>query len=200
MQKIAHTKQEMITAARKLIQAKGVASTGLMEIVAAAETSRGSIYHHFPGGKDELICLAIEEAAILAELGILRAGKKGKNAAEVIQKIASLFRQVPENSKWQVGCPVAATAIEGHSQSKIVRDAVANAFSRWSKAIEFTLSEAGLKPEDAKSIGIGIVAALEGGLLLARGLSSSKPYDTIIDLIIAGVATKDKNPPKNKQS
>ncbi|UOG55219.1 TetR/AcrR family transcriptional regulator [Leptospira noguchii] len=196
MQKINRTKQEMITAARKLIQAKGVAATGLMEVVAVAETSRGSIYHHFPGGKDELICLAIEEAAILAELGILRAGKKGKSVSEVIQKIVSVFRQVPENSKWQIGCPVAATAIEGHSQSPIVRDAVADAFSRWSKAIEFTLSKAGLKPEDAKSIGVGIVAALEGGLLLSRGLSSSKPYDTIVDLIIAGVVAKDQS--KNK--
>ncbi|EMJ95672.1 transcriptional regulator, TetR family [Leptospira alstonii serovar Pingchang str. 80-412] len=191
MQKIARTKQEMITAARKLIQTKGVAATGLMEVVTVAETSRGSIYHHFPGGKDELICLAIDEAAVLAEASILRAGKKGRNVVDVIRRIASVFRMIPENSKWQVGCPVAATAIEGHSQSPVVRDAVANAFSRWSKAIEFTLSNAGLEPDKAKLAGVGIIAALEGGLILARGLSSSEPYDAIVDLIIAGVTRKE---------
>ncbi|RHX90405.1 TetR/AcrR family transcriptional regulator [Leptospira stimsonii] len=190
MEKISRTKKEMITAARKLIQAKGVAATGLMEIVSVAETSRGSIYHHFPGGKDELICLAIEEATILAEAGIIRAGRNGRNVAEVIRKIASVFRQTPENSKWQVGCPVAATAIEGHSQPPVVREAVANAFTRWSQAIESTLTNAGLKTKEAKAVGLGLLAALEGGLLLARGLSSSEPYDTIVELIIAGVTVK----------
>ncbi|EMY79039.1 transcriptional regulator, TetR family [Leptospira weilii serovar Ranarum str. ICFT] len=188
----------MITAARKLIQAKGVAATGLMEVVTVAETSRGSIYHHFPGGKDELICLAIDEATVLAEASILRISRKGRSVSEVIRRIASVFRMIPENSKWQVGCPVAATAIEGHSQSEVVRDAVANAFSRWSQAIEFTLLNAGLEPNEAKLAGVGILAALEGGLIISRGLSSSEPYDALVDLIVSGVTAKDRS--KNKQS
>lgn len=187
MPKKSDAKQNMITAARVLMRARGVSGMGLMDVVTAAEAPRGSIYHHFPGGKDELVIAAIDEAAREAEAAILGAGEKGGPPIEVVRHIASAFRFAAEKAKWQIGCPVAATAIEGHLQTPAVRAAVSATFSLWSAAIAHTLVTAGVRDKDAQRLGLGIMSALEGALLLARGMQSAAPYDATVELIMAGL-------------
>lgn len=193
MPKKTSARQDMITATRELLESQGVSATGMLDIVAAAEAPRGSIYHHFPGGKDELVVAAIEEAAALAESAIIRAGQKGGTPAEIVSRIAGVFRYAPEKADWRTGCPVAATAMEGHRQGTAVRAAVESAFSRWSAAVAKGLINAGMAQAEADRLAMSVISSLEGALILARGLHSSAPYDATVELLVNGLQNRARH-------
>ena len=187
MPRKSDAREKMVHAALALMQRRGVGALGLLDVVAAAEAPRGSIYHHFPGGKDQVVIEAIRLAADSAEAAIRGAGERGGTPAEVARRIAAVFRYVPERSQWTTGCPVASTAVEGEHQAEAVRQAVADAFARWAAAAAEALRRAGLEAAAAERAGMALVAALEGGLLLARGLRSAAPYEAAVEAFVAGL-------------
>lgn len=171
----------MIDAAALLIRQRGVSASGMQDIVAEAAAPRGSIYHHFPGGKDELVIAALARVCDLVVTAIGRAAHKSQSADHFVSTIAAIFRGGAEQAGWTEGCPVAATTIEGDRQSIAVREAIAASFSAWQSAIAVGLRQHGR--DDADQEALMILAALEGGLLLARGLRSPAPYDAAVALL-----------------
>lgn len=115
-----------------------------------------------------------------------RASEKSSSAKGFVSAVATLFRAGAEQMAWTEGCPVAATTIEGDRQSPAVRKAVAANFHAWQEAIACGLRQHGRS--DAESEALMILGALEGGLLLARGLRSPEPYDAAVALLHRGLA------------
>jgi TetR/AcrR family transcriptional regulator, lmrAB and yxaGH operons repressor len=183
----------MVQATVALLQRRGVRGVGLLDVVAEAGAPRGSIYHHFPGGKDEVVVAALALAAAGAESAILKAGKDSGSPQQAVRRIAAVFRFLPEKSGWTTGCPVAATAIDGEHQGGAVQHAVNDAFSRWGTAAASVLRDAGLPAKEAEAKGIALIATLEGALLLARGLRSAAPYDTAVEAFVSGLPLKQKS-------
>lgn len=175
----------MIDAATALISQRGVSASGMQDIVAEAAAPRGSIYHHFPGGKDELVVAALARVCNVAVTAIGRAAEKGQSAEGFVAGVALIFRIGAERADWTEGCPVAATSIEGDRQSPAVREAISVTFRAWQAAIARGLRQHGR--DDAESEALMILGALEGGLLLARGLRSPEPYDAAVALLRRGL-------------
>lgn len=175
----------MIAATTSLLAARGPTASGMQDIVGTAKAPRGSIYHHFPGGKDELIIAAIDQTAAHVEAAVLAIAEEATSPADAVLRIAKLFRAGPERSGWRAGCPVAATAVEGHVQADPVRSAVASAFSRWSRACAVVLERSGMKADQASSFALAMIATLEGALLVSRGMQSADPYDAAVNSLVA---------------
>lgn len=187
MPRQSDARDRMVQAAVVLLQRRGVHGVGLLDVVAEADAPRGSIYHHFPGGKDEVIIAAVALAAANAEAQILKAGAAGATPQEVVRRIAAVFRYLPQRSGWTTGCPVAATAMDGEHLTPAVQQAVKDAFDRWGGAAAQVLRNAGWRRGDAQARGLALIAALEGGLLLARAVRSAAPYDAAVEAFIASL-------------
>ena len=185
MPRTSTARAAMVGAATRLLAERGAAAAGLQDIIAVAGAPRGSIYHHFPGGKDELLASAVDATAATVAAAITTACAGAGGPSEAVARVARLFRKGPAASGWTAGCPVAAAATGGDHQGPAVRDAVARAFDLWINALAAGLVLLGLHAERARTLARVVVASLEGAVLLSRGTRSAEPYDAVVDLLMA---------------
>lgn len=176
----------MLAATARLVQRQGMAATGLNEILEASQAPRGSLYHHFPRGKNQLVAEAIGLSAARVTAAIETAMAGSPTVAEAIQAFAGFYEQSLSASDYRDGCPVAATALEAAALGAAeVEAACAEAFAAWQEPIARRLAAEGYLPDEAAGLATFIIASLEGALLLARGARSTGPLKTVAARIAA---------------
>lgn len=166
-------KRKMIERAAVLLATKGLQGTSFSEVLEASGAPRGSLYHHFPGGKDELVLDALDAAGERA-LNYLVA-LKGKPAIEVATAFVGLWRMVLEKSKFGAGCAVVAVTVATEQPELIERAALV--FRGWRVRLAELLAEGGLSPNQAASAAASLIAACEGGVIMARAERAFEPFD-----------------------
>src|SRR5580658_8067500 len=94
----------MVEGAVRLLATRGVEGTSFAEVLEASDSPRGSVYHHFPGGKPELIHAALDLASerALTAMGTTR----GQSATVVVERFLSIWRALLERSQFTAGCAV----------------------------------------------------------------------------------------------
>lgn len=182
MAKGNQVRESMIAATARLVAENGVSATGMQDIVAAAAAPRGSIYHHFPDGKDELLISAIDHYGSGVVTMMERIAEGAPNAQALVARVGAALRQTAEQANWTIGCPIAATTIEGDRQSPPVRAAVAAMLDRWVSTMTAGLSRF-VPTEIAREQSLMVVTSLQGALLVARGMRSGAPYDATAALL-----------------
>jgi len=137
---------------------------------------RGSIYHHFPGGKKQLAEDAIgwTSEQILAHLQACPAS----TAPGVLAWFIDLWRQSVQASGGSSGCPVAGIAIDTGSAADDLIDTARAAFAQWTALLAGQLQETGVPAHRAGPIATATLAAMEGALILCRAERSSQPLET----------------------
>jgi TetR/AcrR family transcriptional regulator, lmrAB and yxaGH operons repressor len=155
-----------VTSAAEMFRARGVHGTGVLAILDRARAPRGSLYHHFPGGKPELVVAALEFEAsrVAGELAALIATDPGPEAA--VMAFAEGLAVSLERSDYRLGCPIATAALEMASDDPSVRNVCALAYRTWQQMITAYLvsrsvADAGERAETA-------LCTIEGALILAR--------------------------------
>ena len=161
------TRDRMVAGAADLVRMHGVHAAGIRQVVAHADAPRGSVQHHFPGGKDQLIAEAVAWAGRHTE-AVLRSC----DAAEVIPKVCGYWRKSLRDTDFLAGCTVFAAAVDG---SDPVRDAVVKAVAGWRDALVTALSGVA-EPGRLATL---ILTAVEGAILLARAERSVAPLDDV---------------------
>jgi AcrR family transcriptional regulator len=170
-------REQMTRSAALLFGERGFSGTGLREVIAHSSTPRGSIYHHFAGGKAELAREAVRHAA--AEV----AGPVG-DAARSGDPIATLhawlehWRRVLEASDFRAGSAVLAVAIEPDEQTG-ARAAAAAAFDGWADSFAATLQGAGVKRKKAARLATLTVSAIEGAVAVSRARGDMLALDHV---------------------
>lgn len=172
------TRQKLIDATGMLLRKQGYHATGLSEIVEESGAPRGSLYFHFPDGKDQLAVAALEQSGEEWRVRIEAAVAGSAGLGQAIDAIVTLLADDLEASGWAHGCPVAAVALE--STSKPVRAAVRAHFTTWQTGVTTRLVEHfGLPAPVAAQLATVALAAIEGGLLLARVQRTREPLITV---------------------
>jgi TetR/AcrR family transcriptional regulator, lmrAB and yxaGH operons repressor len=175
MAKATDSKEKTLAAAARLFRAQGFHGTALQDILATGGSPRGSLYFHFPGGKEEIGSAALAMAGEATRQGIARAAQ----AAESIERFLTLLAQGVasglEDSGFKEGCPIATTALETAAQSDVLRAAASDAFQKWESEIARALQRFGIASSEAGPIATMILSQLEGALLLARTYQSLEP-------------------------
>jgi AcrR family transcriptional regulator len=168
-----------VRAAAGLISERGVAGTGLRDVVAAAGTPRGSLSHHFPGGKDELVIEAVTWSALkLRErLDALAAADPPATVAEVLRATAKWWERGLLAVGFNGGCVVAATVVDGTGTD--VRRAAQQAFESWIDPVTRIATSDSLPPPQARQFAVTVVAAVEGALLLCRSGETLQPLHDV---------------------
>ncbi|UOX88125.1 TetR/AcrR family transcriptional regulator [Amycolatopsis sp. FBCC-B4732] len=162
------TRQRMLDTAADLFQTQGYHATGLTQLTTAGGAPKGSLYFHFPGGKEQLAAEAVRlsgaRTGALLE-AILRDAPDAPTAiSRAIDALAAFLTQ----SDFQRGCPLATVALDAAATSEPIREACADGYSAWHAIFTDYLAGQGLSAGRADELATVVLAAIEGGLLLAR--------------------------------
>jgi len=171
------SRQNMIQSTALLMRERGVDATSFSEVLAHSGAPRGSIYHHFPGGKAQLIEEATRFAGEFTAAGLAAAMRDSEPVAAV-RGFVSLWRKILTRSDFGAGCPVVAAALEG-DRAPAVRDAAAKAFSQWEELLADAVEPHA--PGRAHSIATLIIASIEGAVVLARAQRSVAPLERVAE-------------------
>jgi AcrR family transcriptional regulator len=168
------TRAKMVRGAAALMRERGYSGTGFRELIEASGAPRGSIYHHFPGGKAELAAEAVGYAGDLGRRAVDDALVAGDPVA-ALRAFVELWRADFERSGGRAGCPIVAVAVEAHDEAPELLEAADAAFSRWLDAFAASLRAAGVARGRAERLAALVVSGVEGGIVLSRARRDPQP-------------------------
>lgn len=168
------TRQRMIAAAKACYRRQGVTATGFAEVLERSGATRGTIYHHFPGGKQELAVAVVESSGVNVEQMIRDLGARSESPVEAVTTFVAVCVAALDGTGGEFGCPIAPAVLESPDVGPVL-DAAATAFSAWEEAIALQLVEAGMEDRSAGELATLVIAAVEGGFVLSRATRSSAP-------------------------
>ncbi len=169
----------------RLLRRQGYAATGLNEIVTLSGAPKGSLYFHFPGGKEELAVAAMELAGDQLRGAIEAIVDSSEDLGRALASLVDALADGLEASDFQDGCPIATITLEAASGSQAVRDAAAGAFESWLVPLERRLVADGLDVERAERRALLVLASIEGALILARARRDLTPLTAVRDELVA---------------
>jgi len=169
------TRERMVEATARLIARQGYHATGVAQVLTESEAPRGSLYFHFPEGKQQMAQAAIERLG--QELGgVLQAKLDAKPDVKAgLQSIARMFARQLEATDFQLGCPVATTALEASSDSPGLTAACAQVFEQWTELLAGRLRQERPRIASPERVARTVLALIEGALVLARARRSTEP-------------------------
>ncbi|WP_051178683.1 TetR/AcrR family transcriptional regulator [Nocardia concava] len=173
---VSDSKRRIEVAAAGLLARHGYHGFGLKKLSEAAGLPYGSIYHHFPGGKEEIAVSAITGTGVLVGRMIRQApGDVFGTAATLFDFMATKLA----DTDWTDGCPVGTPALDGGSDVESVRSACVSAFEAMAHGFAEMLTELGMAPGEARDLATTVVAAYEGATILARVRRTDEPLHTV---------------------
>jgi TetR/AcrR family transcriptional repressor of lmrAB and yxaGH operons len=180
---------DLIAATGRLLRRQGYSGTSVSDFLGAAGAANGSLYHHFPRGKEELAHAAIDAAADQVEAALLAALEANDDpvvgAQRSIDGMIAAFEADPRD-----GCPVAPTAMDAAGVSEELRLATAGAFDRWAGVFEHALRRS-RDADIAAAQSRVLLSAIEGALLLdrtSRGTAHLKALRDALPALLASPA------------
>jgi len=168
-------RQRMIESAAQLMRERGVQATSFSEVLAHSGAPRGSIYHHFPGGKAQLVEEATRYAGEFTAAGLI-AALADDDATAAIHRFAGMWRRILERSDFGAGCPVVAATLEGEPSAQ---EAAAAAFGHWETLLADGFHARGVESDRALSIATMFLASIEGAVVLSRAQRSTAPLERV---------------------
>jgi AcrR family transcriptional regulator len=175
MAKTTDSKEKTLSAAARLFTQQGYHGTALQDILDAGGAPRGSLYFHFPNGKEEIGEAAVELTARTVRAFIAHSIETSQTMQAFLTQLARGMAANLERSGYREGCPIATTALETAAQSEILGRAARAGFATWEREIKRGLVRFGMKAGDADRTATMILSQLEGALLIARTYRSLEP-------------------------
>jgi AcrR family transcriptional regulator len=165
----------MAVGAARTLAERGVEGTSFATVLGRTNAPRGSTYHHFPGGKNELLAAALDVASEQA-LAYLEPAR-GRSAKAVVERFVGMWRLLLESSDLRAGCAVIAVTVAGESVELV--DHAGQIFRDWTDMLADMLAEGGLRRREAVDLATLAIAATEGAVALCRAERSLTPLDTV---------------------
>jgi TetR/AcrR family transcriptional repressor of lmrAB and yxaGH operons len=178
-----NVRDRMVESAAQLLARRGLQATSFSEVLELSGAPRGSIYHHFPDGKEQLIESALDAAGAVAIELLDR--KAGAPATEVATWFLHIWREVLVRSNFDAGCAVLAVTVAADSPK--LRDHAAGIFRMWRRRLAELLEQGGLAPDIAAATAATLIAASEGAVALSRAEQSMEPFDLVAEQLLGQV-------------
>ena len=170
-----NVRSNMVDGAVILLATQGVEGTSFKEVLDVANAPRGSIYHHFPGGKSELLLAALERASERA-LEAMEA-TRGKSASEVLDRFLALWQALLDYSQLRAGCAVVSVTVAGPEGD--ILEHVGTIFRAWTDQLAELFVIGGMSADTAHRMATLTIAATEGSVVLSRAEQSRAPFDEV---------------------
>ena len=170
----SETRARVVLSAKERMRRHGVAATSMLDAIADAGASRGSLYHYFPGGKAQLI----EEATVAAcdEYTAAFALIENLDAVDAIPAMVEYWRTQVEATGYSAGCPVVAAALSGE-ETEAARTRAGDGFATWTSSIERMLLTSGVPASRATALASLILSAIEGAVIVSLAQRTAAPME-----------------------
>jgi TetR/AcrR family transcriptional repressor of lmrAB and yxaGH operons len=188
------TRTRMLEATGRLLRQRGYHGTSLNDILAESGAPRGSLYFHFPGGKDQLVIEVTRAnvAEVAAKLGEQLAA--AKSPAVAVRRIAESTAEMLKSSDYARSCPVAPVVLDSTTDIPELIELCRHAFEQWIGLLRDGFVKSGIAEKRARSLAMLVEASLEGMMVICRATRDYKPLlavaDELATVLEAAVAEK----------
>ncbi len=187
---MSDTKERLLVTGERLFRAQGYSGTGLKLLAQEAEAPWSSMYHFFPGGKQQLGAEVVRYAAGRYATLIAKAFAAYVDPADAVAAVFKAEAKILTESKFRNGCPVAAVTLDVASTVEELREPCAEAFDLWIGTIAGGLAATGLPDKDARVLASYVLSSLEGAILLSRAEKSTAPIERTAIFVVQTVRAK----------
>lgn len=177
------TRSRLSASMLELIQTSGYSGTGLNAVIDHAGAPKGSVYFHFPDGKEGLGVAAVDLAATQFAQLIAEAAASAGGAAAAVRAAVEALTSIVSDSDYRLGCPVSVVTLEMGAESQRLRNACAAAFESWIAPTAALLEAEGLDAAPARSLATVVVSTIEGAVILSRATRSPQPLTSAADVL-----------------
>ncbi len=174
-------RRKMVEGAAQLLARNGLQSTSFAEVLEHTGAPRGSVYHHFPDGKDQMVGAAVDLAGDF--LVTLLDKRAGASAVAVTEHFLAIWRSVLAQSNCSSGCAVLAVAVASDSPDLLGHAAAV--FRLWRGRLAALLEQGGLARKEARRFATTLIAAAEGAVVMSRAEQDLEPFDTVAKQLVA---------------
>ncbi|MBA0125863.1 TetR/AcrR family transcriptional regulator [Haloechinothrix sp. YIM 98757] len=169
----------MLTSAVSLLRERGAAGVTVDAVLAHSGAPRGSVYHHFPGGRSELILSAVGLAG--EHIGeLLDEAIADGSPRRALERFVWFWKQTLIDTDYLAGCPVLALAVDSHQNAPQAAELLQEVFASWQTRIQQLLVGAGTPADRAKRLSTLTIAAIEGAVVLCRVHRDTGPLDDVL--------------------
>src|SRR3954447_15322530 len=178
-------RERMIVSTALLVRERGARATSLDAVLQHSGAPRGSIYHHFPGGREQLLREATDYAGEYVARRLERTAPEDPLAA--IDILLDEYRESLLTSDFRAGCAVVAVAVESGEDGPDLRDDVVAAFDRWRQIFARGFATRGIDRARSDELALLVVSGFEGALILSRAYRDLAPLESMRSEIRARV-------------
>lgn len=168
----------MLDSAVLLLRERGAAGVTVDAVLAHSGAPRGSVYHHFPGGRNEMLLGALREAGDYIT-AMVDESVAGGDVRQTVDRLVAFWKRALARTDYRAGCPVVAMAVDSRETVPDSAELVREIFARWHVSLSKVLSANGFPPDRAERVANLIVSALEGAIILCRARRDLTPLDDV---------------------
>lgn len=171
------TRDRMLWGALELMRERGASGVSIDAILERSAAPRGSVYHHFPGGREQILNEALELAGRWVAESI--DPTPSISATEAIDRLVLLWSGILTESDFTAGCPVVGVIAGGGDPALTER---ANAiYALWTDAVQRVLVRDSWPETEAAGLAAVVVASIEGAIVSCRATRSLQPLEAVVD-------------------
>jgi TetR/AcrR family transcriptional repressor of lmrAB and yxaGH operons len=174
-------KSRMVDGAVRLLATRGLQGTSFSEVLELTGAPRGSVYHHFPAGKDELVAAAVDRAG--GNAIALVDSWAGSSPEQVTRNFLAVWREVLTRSHLMAGCSVLAVTIATDSPDLLAH--ASTVFRAWRSHLAELLRQGGIEDAAAQRFAALLVASRAGAVVLSRAEQSLEPFELVAEQLVA---------------
>jgi TetR/AcrR family transcriptional regulator, lmrAB and yxaGH operons repressor len=173
------TRTKMLLSAVEVLRERGAAGVTIDEVLARSGAPRGSVYHHFPDGRTQLIAEALRFAgdAIATTID----GSATDGGITLVRRFVEFWQHTLTDSNFAAGCPVAAAAIGSADDDAALTAVAGSIFEDWRDALARAFESDGCDAAGAAALAVTTIAALEGAVVLCRSTRSIQPLHEVAE-------------------
>ena len=173
------TRQKMLLSAAEVMRERGAAGVTIDEVLARSGAPRGSVYYHFPDGRNQILTEALRYSGDSITAMIDEAA--GWGARALLREFVEFWERLLTEGDFIAGCPVVAAAIGSDDPEPKLSAEAGAILGRWCTALTRAFSNDGFDEADAASLAVMSIAALEGAVVLSRSTRSTDPLHQVGD-------------------
>jgi TetR/AcrR family transcriptional repressor of lmrAB and yxaGH operons len=182
------TRARMLETTARLLQHRGYYGTSLNDILEESGAPRGSLYFHFPGGKDQLVIEATRATVEETTHALRDSLAKAKNPAEGVRTFAETSATIMRATDYTFGCPVAPVILDASGDLEELAELCRGAFEEWVGMMSTSFVGAGISAQRANALALLAVSAIEGAFLIVRAYRDCGALLTVAAELEAAVA------------
>lgn len=166
MPRPSDAKSRFVISAAELFQRRGYSAVGLTEIIEAAQAPKGSFYHHFPEGKEQLAAQSVELAGAYVKHHFGKAFEGASSFAAGVEAMVATVLKWLDRSDWEIGCPIVSISVDQVPRSELLTRTTQAVLASWIEAIEEQARRFDMP--DPHGVAIRLIVAYQGAWMIAR--------------------------------